>query len=98
MKKTLASLALLGALTLPMTSCYTMSHQVGDGGTSASSTSERQWFLLWGLVPVNKVDSHEMAAGASDYTVTTSQSGLDVLINLFTAWITLYSREVTVTR
>jgi hypothetical protein len=98
MKKTLASLALLGALTLPMSSCYTMSHQVGSGGTGASESSERQWFILFGLVPINHVDSHEMAGGASDYTVTTEQSALDVLINIFTAWISVYSREITVSK
>jgi hypothetical protein len=98
MKKTLTSLALLGALTLPMASCYTMTHQVGDGGSGAATSSERQWYILWGLVPLNSVDSHEMAGGASDYTVTTEQSALDVLINIFTAWITVYSREITVSK
>lgn len=98
MKNALSTLALVGALALPMSSCYTMSHQVGDGGTGASTTSERQWFLLWGLVGLNHVDSHAMAGGASNYTVTTEQSVIDVLLNILTGWVTIYSREVTVTK
>jgi hypothetical protein len=98
MKKYISLLALTAALSLPMTSCYTMSHQVGNGGTTASETSERQWFILFGLVPINTVDSHAMAGGATDYTVTTEQSVIDVIINIFTSWITVYSREITVTK
>jgi predicted small secreted protein len=98
MKKYISLLALTAALSLPMTSCYTMSHKVGNGGTAASETSERQWFVLFGLIPINEVDSHAMADGATNYTVTTEQSVLDVVINIFTSWITVYSREVTVTK
>lgn len=90
--------ALAMALVLPLASCYTMTHQVGDGGTGQSETSKRQWFILWGLVGLNDVDSHELAAGATDYTIQTEQSAIDVLINLFTAAVTVYSREITVTK
>ena len=98
MKKYISLIALTAALSLPMTSCYTMSHEVGNGGTTASETSERQWFVLWGLVPINSVDSQAMAGGATNYTVTTEQSFLDVVINIFTGWVTVYSREITVTK
>ena len=37
-----------------------------------------------------------MAGGATDYTVTTEQSFLDVVINIFTGLVTIYSREITV--
>ncbi len=98
MKKTLRSIALLGALTLPMTSCYTFHHEVGDGGTGASEETERQWFILFGLVELNKVDSQAMAGGATDYTASTEWTPLDILINIFTGYITVYSRTYTVTK
>ena len=98
MKKALSTLALTAAVALPMTSCYTMTHKVGSGGAGTEETTDRQWFILWGLVEINHVDSQEMAGGASDYTVKTEMSVIDVVINLFTAWVTVYSREVTVTK
>jgi len=39
-----------------------------------------------------------MAAGTTDYTIKTEQSALDVVINIFTSWVTVYSRTVTVTK
>jgi hypothetical protein len=96
--KTLRNIALASALALPMTSCYTFHHQVGDGGTGASEETERQWFILWGLVELNSVDSQEMAGGATDYTATTEWTPLDILINIFTGYITVYSRTYTVTK
>jgi len=97
-KKTLRSMALLSALALPMSSCYTFEHQVGDGGSGGSEQTDRQWFILWGLVELNSVDSQAMADGATDYTATTEWTPLDILINIFTGYITVYSRTYTVTK
>ncbi len=92
------SLALIAALTLtlPMTSCYTMTHQVGNGGTGATTTTERQWYALWGLVPLGEVDSKEMANGATDYTVKTEQNFLDIVIGFFTTFVTIVPFTVEV--
>jgi hypothetical protein len=98
MKRSLITLALTAAITLPMTSCFTMTHQMGSGGTEASSTSERQWFILFGLITLNDIESHDMAAGATDYTVTTEWTFLDVVINIFTWPVTVLSQNVTVDR
>ncbi len=98
MKKTLTSLALVGALALPMTSCFTMTHKVGDGGTGQSELAERQWYILFGLVELNSVRSKELAGDAAAYTVTTEWTPLDILINLFTGLVTITSREVSVSK
>jgi hypothetical protein len=97
-KKTLTSLALVGALTLPMTSCFTMTHKVGDGGAGQSEVAERQWYILFGLVELNHVRSKELAGDAASYTVTTEWTALDVIINLFTGFVTITSREVSVSK
>ena len=92
------SLALCLALVAPLSSCYTMTHQVGAGAQSDSEESERQWYILWGLIPLNTVDSQEMADGATDYTVETEHSFVDILISLVTTWVTIVPFTVTVTK
>jgi len=83
---------------LPLAGCFTMTHQVGTGGTHTSDQDERQWWILWGLVPLNDVDSRAMAGGATDYTVKTEWSPIDVILNIFTSFVTVYSQTVTVTK
>ena len=95
-KKMALALALVLGLTL--SSCYTFKHQVGTGGTGGASVEERQWWILWGLVPLNDVDSHRMASTATNYTVTTEFTPLDVLISLFTSLVTVYVQTVEVER
>jgi hypothetical protein len=72
-----------------------MMHTVGKGG-SRPAAEARQWYILWGLVPLNHIDGGRMAGGASDYTIKTQQSFVDVLINIFTGYISIYSRSVWV--
>ena len=78
--------------------CAAHIHQVGSGAQGNNSTELRQWYVLWGLVPINNVDTHAMAGDAADYTIKTEQSALDVIINLFTTAVTVTSRTVTVTK
>jgi hypothetical protein len=89
------AIAMALAATLSLSSCYTMTHQVGSGGTGAPQ-DEQQWWILWGLVPLNHVDSHTMAGTATNYTVTTQFKPLDVLISLFTSFVTIYVQTVEV--
>ncbi len=78
--------------------CAAHTHVIGDGGDGSETVEQRQWYVLWGLVPINDVDSAEMADGAADYTIETEQSALDVIINIFTSIVSVYSRTVTVTK
>jgi hypothetical protein len=59
---------------------------------------ERQWYVLWGFVPINSVDTKVMAKGAKDYEIKTETNALDVVINIFTSAVTVYSRTVEVKR
>ncbi len=97
MKKTAVkvSVFLLGVMFL-FASCSTHVHTVGQGAQGNVKQEERQWYVLWGLVPINDVDSKEMAGDAENYTITTEQQALDVIINLFTTYVTVVSRTVTV--
>ncbi len=90
--------ALLLFVMVAASGCAAHLHVVGDGGSGDEIVEKRQWYVLWGLVPINEVDTAEMADGASNYTIDTEQSALDVIINIFTSIVSVYSRTVTVTK
>lgn len=97
MKKSLV-VALTLCVALLASGCMTHVHVIGEGAKGGVVEQERQWYALWGLIPINKVDAKEMAKGAKDYTIKTEQSALDVIINIATGWATVYSRTVEVKR
>lgn len=78
--------------------CQAHRHVVGNGGGDGTEMEARQWYVLWGLVPINDVDTSEMVEGATNYTIETEISPLDFVINIFTGIVTVYSRTVTVTQ
>ena len=69
---------------LGLTGCFTNQHMIGSGAQGATKTTQRQWYALWGLVPINQVDSHTMAAGAENYDVQTRFTFVDMVIGIFT--------------
>lgn len=89
-----AGLALIGM----MSGCYTQIHKVGTGAAGSNVSAQRQWFILWGLLPLTQVDSNAMAAGATNYEVRTEHTVIDVIISFFTSIVTVYPRSVTVTK
>ncbi len=97
MKKVTAVVA-LAAMVLMLVGCAAHTHVVGDGAQTGAKEELRQWYVLWGLVPINEVNTDEMVGDADDYVIKTEQSALDVVINIFTSWVTVYSRTVTVTK
>ena len=100
MRRKIGSVLMTALLLFAMvvaSGCNAHLHVVGDGGGD-EIVEKRQWYVLWGLVPINDVDTAEMADGASDYTIETEHSALDVIINIFTGLVTVYSRTVTVTK
>ncbi len=96
-KRTISLLAILVIISL-LVGCAAHIHKVGQGAQGAAKKEARQWYVLWGLVPINDVDTQQMAEGASDYTIKTEQSALDVIINIFTTYVSVVSRTVTVTK
>ena len=86
-------------MSTALTGCYSIDHVVGDGGSATGEVEEvRQWYVLFGLVPITDVDSAAMADGAEDYTITTEMTALDVIIGLFTGIVSVYPRTVRITK
>ena len=87
-------------------SCATHLHNVGYGPQIGVKATARQYYLLWGLVPINTIDTNEMAGldingkQIENYEIQTQVGPLDVVINsvsFFTIGMILTSRTVTVT-
>ncbi len=93
MKKIIAMLMI--SLFL-FTGCYTINHKVGQGAQGTTTVEARQWYVLWGLVPINDVNSQQMAGGSADYTVTTKMTFVDIVIGAFTGLVTVQPMTVKV--
>jgi len=83
---------------LALVSCSAHIHTVGKGAQGNQVVEARQWYILFGLAPLNEVDTNQMAGDAVDYEIKTEQSALDIIFNMFTSAISVYSRTVTVTK
>ena len=94
LRKCLAVALILGIFVV--IGCSTHNHKVGNGAQGNDMMMQRQWYILFGLVPLNEVDTKAMAGGATDYHIMTQQTPLDIVINLFTSAISVYSRTVVV--
>lgn len=98
MRKTFLTVLGFLALTLLVSGCMTHYHVVGDGAKGSAVEQTRQWYALWGLIPINSVDTKTMAKGAKDYEIKTEQAPLDIIISIATSFVTVYSRTVEVKR
>ncbi len=96
MKKIVLLITVVAILTL--VGCSTNIHQVGKGAQGNQIMEARQWYILFGLVPLNEVDTNVMAGGAMDYEIKSETSVMDIILNIFTQYVTVYSRTVTVTK
>ena len=92
-KNTIKMLGLLLLSSSMLTSCYTYTSVVGAGAKGNESVTKWNHYVIYGLAPVGVSDSKAMANGASDYTVTTSQSFVNGLISGLT--FGLYSPTTT---
>ena len=93
-KKFSAVLLIVGMLFV--IGCATHTHVVGKGAQGTDMIESRQWYVLWGLVPINDIDTNTMAGEATDYEITTEHTVLDFVINVFTSVVTVNSRTVSV--
>jgi len=100
--KKLTALALVAVMALVTAGanvgCYTQKFDVGTGAAGGESREFQQWFALWGLVPITQVEDDVEAfyADASNYTVTTQFTPIDILIGIFTGIVTIQPKTVTV--
>ena len=98
MRKSLLSVACALLLTASLTSCHTLDHQIGTGAKGNSEESERQWYILFGLIPINEIDSQDMAGGATNYDVKSEVTFADILLSIVTGLVTIDCQTVTVTK
>lgn len=94
----LVAIALIAVLVLA--SCVSHTHVVGRGAQTGVEVSGKQWYALWGLVPIGigDGDTAAMAGDAEDYTITTEYGVVDVIANAFLGYVTLHMRTVSVTK
>ena len=98
MLKRLTAVFLLIILMLSLVGCAAHIHKIGDGPKGNEMIQQRQWYVLWGLVPMNDIDTYQLVEGATDYEIKTEASALDVIINIFTGVASITSRTVTITK
>lgn len=98
MKRTFILFLAAATLSLSLSACVTHEHVIGNGPKGTTEIAEKQWYILFGLVPLNKVDTKVLAAGATDYKIQTQSSFVDVLIGIVTSIVTIQPRTVTVTK
>ena len=96
LRKATSIILIVGVLAI--IGCATHTHKIGNGPQTGAETTQRQWYVLWGLVPINDVDTETIAGGAMDYEIKTQVTFVDGIISIFTGLITVYPRSVTVTK
>jgi hypothetical protein len=77
----------LSIFAITTTGCNATMHTVGSGGKGNCKSvgqydaSMVQWYLFWGLLPLNKADSKDLVGGAQNYTIRTTSTFVDCLIS-----------------
>jgi len=98
MKKRLLKPLTIAVAALFLASCAANVHVVGDGPHTGQKIKKKQWYVIWGLVPINEVDTQAMAAGATDYQIKTVYGVDDCIANLFLNYVSVGMRTVEVTK
>ncbi|RKU13593.1 hypothetical protein C6502_04310 [Candidatus Poribacteria bacterium] len=80
---------------LLVTGCAGHIHKVGNGPQGNDVVVARQWYVLFGLVPANRVDTNAMAGTATDYEIRTGYTVFDLCVTYFTCYF-IGSRKVIV--
>ena len=96
MKKVLVVFLIVASMV--MVGCTTHVHTVGAGAQSGQAVTATQWYAVFGLVPLNSVDTQAMAEGAVDYEILTQTTVVDFVVGIPASWITVSRRTVTVTK
>ena len=96
MKNILKSTILFLCLAFTISSCYTNTHIVGEGAQSGVKVEKKQWYALWGLVPIGSEPDTKAMAGKDDYTITTTHMFVDLLITSFTSLVTITVKTVEI--
>lgn len=96
MKKVLLNIAVIVALPLMLSSCYTYTAVVGKGSQTGVEVRGKNHFLISGLAGIGQSNAKQMAGGASDYDLTVTHTFVDGLIAAIT--FGLYTPTTTIVR
>ena len=99
MKKAVVMIMIVSSLFL--IGCSTHVHTVGTGPQTGVENTARQYYLLYGLIPLNSIDTDEMAGSAANYEIQTQVGPIDAVINIASVVAIagiVSSRTVTVTK
>ena len=94
LKNFLVGLLIVGMLL--SLGCTVHVHKIGKGAQGNEITEARQWYALYGLVPINDVDTNAMASNAADYEITTETTLFGCCYQCLTNVVTVHCRTVTV--
>jgi len=79
------TLLLLLALVLAAPACMSSYHTVGAGPTGGEIASAKQWYALWGCLPLGGApDSRTLSGDRVNYRVWTGITTWDVFLNFLT--------------
>jgi hypothetical protein len=89
------------ALSLSLVGCSTLKHNVGEGAPEGAPKvgGGKNFYFLFGLVPLNKVDGGKIAKEkglTGDYTIKSSHGIVDLFISMFTSIVTVNCQSVAV--
>ena len=103
MKKNILVLCMITSMIF--VGCATHVHNIGTGPEIGHKVTARQWYLFYGLVPLNSVDTNKMANSAENYEIQTQVGSVDIGIAIGLGIVTMgigpaiiQSRTVTVTK
>ena len=80
-------LVLILVTSLLLTSCYTYTYNVGKGAQKGITVTEKNHYVIYGLVPIATSNPSKMADGVQDYSVQIQHTFIDGLINAITMGI-----------
>ena len=91
-------IAMIVVFALVIVGCSTHVHTVGAGPQTGQVEKATQWYVLFGLIPLNTVDTNGMIGGTDNYEIKTQIAPINILTGYFTQFVTVTSRTVTVTK
>lgn len=92
----LARRMLAASAALILGACSMHTHVVGLGPNGIAQTSARQYWMFFGLLDLNEVDTQRLAGDLTSYRITTAWSFTDILLTPLLLPLTVTSRTVTV--
>jgi hypothetical protein len=86
----------LATLVPLLAGCVVHHHRVGNGPAGTGEQTTRQYYILFGWLRLNDVDTQRFAADLSSYSIETSFSFTDLLLTPLLLPFTVTSRTITI--